>query len=185
MERCPEAIAWPVLESWWLDPSGAGDDGLAEHALACAACHRRLQWLATVGDAIGAWAAGGRCRGAATRAVLERLAAGLQVRRYALRSGDSIHCTAGADDDLVVLELSAELATTHRVDLLFRRADGSVAERAEDVPVVDGREVIWAERGRDLRLLPAHDLGVELWSVDAAGERLVARYQLHHVPFRG
>jgi len=142
---------------------------------------------------------------AATRADADRSARGAPARRDAAllpssrcvaldwfqyldhtraAAGGHIHCTARADDDRVVLELAADLADVERVNLLHLAADGTLLQRVRQLPVIGGREVVWASPGGLIRSLSTGVMFVRLMAVEPEGERLVGEYTLHHTAFR-
>jgi hypothetical protein len=183
---CAAPIATTSLVSYWLDELDAADEERVEsHLFACDGCSSRLEEMASLARAIQEWARRGQLRGSATRALLRRLENDtLHIRRYRLEPGDRIFCTVGAEDDFVTLELAADFSGVDRVDLIMHYVtQGGTETRMEDVPVDDGR-VIWAEPGEPLRQLAAIVIDVRLVAVDFDGERVLASYQLNHVPFR-
>jgi len=67
---------------------------------------------------------------------------GLRLRTYRLAPGESVACTAGPDDDFVVVRLGLQLAEGESVDLVAEVADLETGARdtrlTEDVPVDPG-----------------------------------------------
>lgn len=184
--RCPRPIPFAALVDYWLeDPAGTDAPDLEEHLLACAECSATLETIAALGEGVRRLGGQGRLHGALVPSILDRLASeGRVIRRYRAAAGGHIHCTAGAEDDLVVLELAADLADVERVDLLYLTGDGALLERVPHVPVAGGREVLWASPGERIRALPTATFLVRLMAVESAGERVVGEYTLHHTAYR-
>lgn len=186
VSRCTEPIPFDVLVDYWLsDPAPANVDELERHLFDCAECSAVLQSLATLGEGVRRIGGEARLRGGLSPEILDRLERERRViRRYRADAGGHIHCTAGAEDDLVALELSAELSGLERVDLEYFAEDGTLLERASELPVVGERLVVWAEPGDAIRALPTTLLRVRLLAVEQDDERVVAEYTLHHTAYR-
>jgi hypothetical protein len=185
--RCGGRIPLEALLDYWLaDPPPADADALERHLLECGECSAALETIVAVAEGIRRLGGEARLRGGASPTVLDRLERDRRViRRYRAAAGGHIHCTAGKDDDLVTLELSADLAGIERVDLEYCAEDGTPVERATDLPVAHGRTVVWVEPGDAIRALPTSIIRVRLLAVEAGAERQVAEYTLHHTAYRG
>ncbi len=183
---CLRPIPAEVLVDYWLDRREPEEElELEEHLFGCEECFAGLEALAALGEAVRRLGLEGRLRGGLGPSLLERLERdGRVIRRYRAAAGGHIHCTAGADDDLVVLELAADLADVERVDLLHLSADGALLQRVRQLPVIGGREVAWASPGDVIRSLPTSIMFVRLMAVEPEGERLLGEYTLHHTAFR-
>lgn len=183
---CPRPIPFEVLVDYWLDDRPAEEpSALEEHLFLCAACSADLEAVAALGDAVRRLGREGRLHGGLGPSLLDRLERdGRVIRRYRAAAGGHIHCSAGADDDLVVLELSADLAGVERVDLLQLSADGTLLRRLPQLPVIGGREIVWASPGDRIRSLPSGIMLVRLMAVEPEGDRLVGEYTLHHTVHR-
>jgi hypothetical protein len=183
---CQRPIPLAALVDYWLDdrPPEVQSD-LEEHVFACAECSAGLDAVAALGEAVRRLGKEGRLRGGLSPSLLDRLEReGRVIRRYRASAGGHIHCTAGAHDDLVVLELAADLADVERVDLLHLASDGTLLERLPELPVIGGRRVVWASPGDLIRSLPSGVMRVHLMAVEPGGERLVGEYTLHHTAYR-
>ena len=182
---CAEPIPFEVLVEYWLaERPLANEADLEEHLFGCETCSAGLEAVAAVAEAVRHLGREARLRGALSPAILGRLERDRRVvRRYQAEAGGHIHCTAGAEDDLVALELSADLAGIERVDLLYCAEDGTLLERATQLPVVRGRGVVWAETGETVRALPSGISHVRLLAVESDEERIVAEYTLHHTAY--
>jgi hypothetical protein len=175
-----------VLVDYWLDrelPEQQSD--LEDHLFGCESCTATLETIASLGEAVRRLGHAGRLRGGLSASLLDRLEKdGCVIRRYRASAGGHIHCTAGAKDDLVVLELEADLAGIEHVDLLSLDAGGTLVRRVRQLPVIGGREVVWASPGDVIRALPTGLRHVRLMAVEPEGERLVGEYTLHHTAYR-
>jgi hypothetical protein len=162
-QACEQPIPFGDLVDYWLDERPPGHpSAVEEHLFGCAACSERLESVAALGEAVRRLGREGRLQGGLTPLLLDQLERdGCVIRRYRAASGEAIHCTAGADDDLVVLELSADLADVARVDLLQLASDGD-----------------------RIRALPTGVLFVRLVAVEPEGERRIGEYTLHHTAYR-
>jgi len=184
--RCREPIPFELLLEYWLaDPPPADADSLEQHLLECGECSAELESVVALAEAIRRLGREARLRGGVSPTILDRLERERRViRRYRADAGGHIHCSAGAEDDLVTLELSAELAGLERVDLEYCTEDGTPVERATELPVVHGGTVVWVEPGDAIRALPTGIIRVRLLAVEPGGERAVAEYTLHHTAYR-
>ena len=181
--RCPDPVPFEVLVDYWLDRQVPA--GLEEHLFACDECSAGIEAVAELAEGVRRLGREGRLRGGIGPSILERLENDrLVIRRYRSAAGGHIHCTVGSDDDLVVLELTADFAGVERVDLEYRAEDGTPLERAAQLPVIRGRLVVWAEPGDAVRSFPTRMIVVCLLAVDPGGERLVGEYTLHHTAYR-
>jgi hypothetical protein len=183
---CGQRIPLEALVDYWLDDRPPEEpSGIEEHLFGCEQCSGTLESLAALGDAVRRLGHEGRLRGGLGPSLLDRLERdGRVIRRYRAAAGGHIHCTAGADDDLVVLELAADLVGVERVDLLHLAADGTLLQRVPQLPVIGGREVVWASPGDVIRSLPTAVMLVQLMAVEPQGERLLGEYTLHHTAYR-
>jgi hypothetical protein len=184
--RCQRPIPFEALVDYWLDPRPPDEPSdLEEHLFECADCSAGLEAVASLGEGVRRLGKEGRLSGGLGPSLLERLEQdGRVIRRYRAAAGGHIHCTAGADDDLVVLELAADLADVERVDLLHLAEDGTLLQRVPELPVIGGREIVFASPGDLIRSLPTSVMFVRLMAVEPEGERLVGEYTLHHTAYR-
>lgn len=184
--RCQRPIPFEALVDYWLDDRPPGEQAdVEEHLFECEACSADLETIVALGEGVRLLAKEGRLRGALGPSLLERLEQdGRVIRRYRAAAGGHIHCTAGADDDLVVLELAADLANVEQVDLLHLAEDGTLLQRVPKLPVIGGREIVFASPGDLIRSLPTSIMFVRLMAVEPDGERVVGEYTLHHTAYR-
>ena len=115
--------------------------------------------------------------------VLEQAArAGLRVREYAARHGDSIQCTVAADDDLLVARLAVDLSAAPRVDLSWCNPEGVELLRMADIPIrADAGSVICQQSITWAKASPSSTMTARLLALDEqGGERLLGEYTFHH-----
>jgi hypothetical protein len=105
-------------------------------------------------------ARGAVCPLIVTREFLDRMAQeGFRIREYAPPAGGSVQCTVTPQDDFLIARLAADLTS-------------SIWRCAIRYPIVETRQ------------LAAHIIVAKLLSIDATGERLVAKYTFNHTPSR-
>jgi hypothetical protein len=188
--RCAAPIPLPDLVAWErgdLEPEAG--DALEEHVFGCAECTRRLEGVVALAAGIREAVAAGELPAAVTGELVERAETqGVRLRTYRLAPGESVACTAGPDDDFVVVRLGVEVEAGESVDLVAQVADINTGTRdtriTEDVPVDPATgEVVYLYPGDAIRSLPR-----TLWSVTARvrgprGERDLGPYTLDHTPW--
>lgn len=185
---CARPLAWAEFVEYWLErPAPERLDAIEEHLLACDACAAQLQEVAQLADGVRAVARAGRLALVVPAAFLARAQQdGLRTRVYSIGPGERVHCTAGPDDDLVVVKLRADLGRATRVDLVSQ-FEGQPSARLADVPV-DAMlgEVLLTERIDTLRARGREVLSVRLLAVEPDGtERTLGEYTLAHTPWSG
>lgn len=184
---CATPLADETLLAWWAGELAASEqDPLEEHLLSCAACARSGQALAAAAEGVRAMVSRGELSAVVLPAVVERLRhEGRRIREYRVRPAESVQCTVGPDDDVVLARLSARLAGVPRLDLLVQVDDGPQT-RLSDLPFdPDGQELVLASSAFVLRALPAHVQRLRLVAVDPQGERALGEYSFHHTPWPG
>jgi hypothetical protein len=187
---CAAPIPLEDLIAWERGDLGSqASDRIEEHVFGCARCTRRLEGVAALASGIRELVGAGALPSAVTGEVVERAATqGLRLRTYRLSPGDSVACTAGPDDDFVVVRLEVQVEAGESVDLVAQVADlesgGRDTRLTEDVPVDPASgEVVYLYPGDVIRSLPR-----TLWSVTARvrgpkGEREQGPYTLDHTPW--
>lgn len=101
---------------------------------------------------------------------------GLRVREYRVARNGSVNCSVGPDDDVVLSRLGAPLAGIRRVDVV-RHSPGGPAIRADDIPFDPaGSEMVLLVPVARLREPPSCVETLELFAVEASGERLIGHY---------
>lgn len=183
---CPRGIPASAWFDWWeadLDPEEARR--LEEHLFTCDACEEEAQAARRLIDGIRGAVHHRPPGGGASRAQMDALERDRRVvRRFTLPWNGAVHCSVGADDDLVVLELQGDFRGVERVDSVLAH-EGRRLERREDLPVVRGSAVLWGKTGEELRSFPGATFEVILLAVERDGEREIARYTVDHEAFAG
>jgi hypothetical protein len=184
---CQSPVPLESLVDYWSGASTTGDaERIEDHVFSCDSCSRRLSNVASL--ARGIVRVSGRRGGVhtgATESMVARFATdGLHMRHYRAQPGERIACTVGADDDLLITYLRADLSNVERVDMVLR-SQGRLIERIEDAPVdATTGQVIYTLSGDVARTFPAMSIDVELISIDKNGERKLGTYRFEHTPFR-
>lgn len=179
---CTAPISDEMLISYWIgDGSAEAAEGVEAHLFECGSCAGRLGELASLGKGLKELARRGRLSGIVSRTLFNRMQRdGVRIRYYALSPGDTVPCTAFADDDLVVASLRGDFSKVEVAALTVTGPDASPVARFDDVPVnpEDG-EVFWALPGDAVRQLPSIRLALTL---TAAGDpqTVVGTYVLEH-----
>jgi hypothetical protein len=188
--RCAAPIRLEDLVAWERGELEAeASDGIEEHVFGCAECTRRLEGVTALAAGIREVVAAGGLPAAVTGELVDRAEArGLRLRTYRLAPGESVACTAGPDDDFVVVRFGVEVEAGESVDLVAQVADleagGRDTRLTEDVPVDPATgEIVYLYPGEAIRALPR-----TLWSVTARvrgpeGERELGPYTLDHTPW--
>jgi len=186
MTKTAEPLPWEKLVDYWAGELKQAESELVEeHVFACVSCAQALEDVSRLARGIAERARAGSAGSGISDTLLERLEReGRIVRRFRAGPGETIHCGAGLHDDMVVLELQAELAGAPRVDLVLLDADGTIHRHATDLPVVRGREVVWSEAGETIRAMPAQRFTLRLVAPTTEGQRTLAEYTLDHRPIR-
>lgn len=189
MSACSTPVRLGTLVDYWLGELPAAVEAeTEEHLMACAACSRRAERVAHLGDAVRDLVRRAGVPLMLTPALLASLDAdGLRIRRHRADPGGRTYCTAGPDDDLVTVSLRGEFRAGERVDLLFLDAPEGLEALRVDVPVdLEHGEVSLAEPGDMIRTLPAHLARMRLRGVSREGaERTIGEYTLVHTPWPG
>ena len=165
-----------------------GDEAAAveDHVLGCSTCAADLERLLDLRNAIPALVRAGKVRVTVTPALLERLEReGLVTRTYEIAPNQAVSCTVGATDVYTAVHLlGLDLAGVTRVDLIVSLHPHEV--RFEDVvfDAAHGR-VVYAQRADFIRTLATGRHGIRLVSVEAGGDRELARYHLDHTAYVG
>jgi len=173
----------PRLLDWWRgELADADGNAFEEHLFDCERCRHAAEALAGIEAGVREIVRKGGIGFIPSASVLERMRRdGVRMRTYRLAPGETVACTVGADDDLVVTHLVAELASVERVDVAL--TGGGIARHMAGVPVEPGRgEVVFASAGDAIRRLPRCVLQVRVTTRDGARERVLGEYTLDHSP---
>ncbi|HLV65996.1 MAG TPA: zf-HC2 domain-containing protein [Polyangiaceae bacterium] len=181
-----EALAAHALGE--LAPEEA--ERVEEHFFACAECTRRLEAVQRLATAVETLVREGRVQAAVSPEWLrEAEAGGLVVRAYRLAPGETVACTAGPDDHLIVLRFELpELEGAEGIDLRAELVDVRTGERREvvvtDIPVRRAPgELLYAYSAAEIRSLPRTRVTLRASAHGARGDQPIASYTLDHTPW--
>lgn len=181
---CSALLSAAVLVDYWLAALPTFDeDAVEQHLMACDECGDRLREVIALAEGLRALARSGSLQVIVSDQLLKRAAgAGLRVREYAARRGDSITCTVAADDDLLVARLAVDLSAASRVDLSWCDPGGIELRRMADIPIrADAGSVICQQSITWAKASPSSTMTARLLAVDEQGdERLLGEYTFHH-----
>lgn len=173
-----------ILADYWAGALAAADEEMVElHLLDCDACGARLRDVMALGESVRALAREGVLRMVVSDAFLRRAEDdGLHVREYAVSPGGAVQCTVGAEDDLLVARLAADLSAARRVDLCFEDQHGAEQRRLQDIPFHrEARDVVYQEAIALMKAAPSQTMVARLVSIDdAGGEQLLGEYTFNH-----
>ena len=107
---------------------------------------------------------------------------GLRVRQYAPPPGGAVQCTVGAEDDLLIGRLAANLGGAARVDLSICDEHGVERIRLRDIPVhAAAGGIVYQESIVFAKAAPTSTMIARLLAFDeAGGERLLGEYTFNH-----
>jgi Putative zinc-finger len=170
-----------LLEYWLGEVDEANESRLDEHLFGCAACAEHLRTIIALGAGIRGQLLGGNFGFLLPTPFVRGIkAAGLRVREYNVEPGDSVSCTATAEDDLVVTHLHAPLRDVRRLDVVIQDPVGGTLR---------ARDVTFDPKAGNLTLVPSvvylrtlHNalVRVRLVAVDGVDERVIADYAFNH-----
>lgn len=185
---CNDPVDFEKLAGYWLDELPAAEaERIEEHFFACAHCAGQLEWLSALPAGVRAAVRAGSLGLVVSGAFVEAMKrAGLRIREYRIKPGETVNCTIRADEDAVISRMRAPLAGVQRVDALMRLEIGGVEEpeeRIEDVPFDPGSgEVLLIPPAAALKKMPAHRMHVRLVALGDAGESPLSEYTFSHSP---
>jgi hypothetical protein len=181
---CSSPIDSDVLMDYWLAALPRDSEDLVEeHLLSCDACGDRLREVVALAESLGALARSGELQVIVGDEFVKHASnAGKRVREYAPPRGESIQCTVGAEDDLLVARLAVDLTTASRVDLSWRDSQGIERQRMNDIPIhADAGNVICQQSITWAKASPTTSMVARLLAIDEKGdERLLGEYTFHH-----
>jgi len=173
-----------ILMDYWLAALPATDeDAVEQHLMACDGCGDRLRDVIALAEGLRTLARSGSLQVVVSDQILKQAAdAGLRVREYVARQGESIQCTVAAEDDLLVARLAVDLSEAPRVDLSWCDPHGIEVQRMADIPIrADAGNVICQQSITWAKASPTATLTARLFAVDEQGdERLLGEYTFHH-----
>jgi hypothetical protein len=172
-----------LADYWTSDIAAADAERIEGHVFECASCARLLAETERLRTGIGALALGGGFQAFVTDGLLNRLARdGVRVRSYVLEPGESIKCSAWADDEVLVARLRADFAGANAVDVEMRLATGEEWGRSTDVPVREGAtELVMAIPATMVRSAPHGPMRLTLRAASGSQSAdVIAEYVFDH-----
>ena len=171
-----------LADYWTSDISDADAERIETHVFECARCSRLLAEAEQLRAGIGALALEGGFQAFVTDGFLNRLARdGVRVRTYALNPGDSIRCSAWADDEVMVARLRADFTGVAAVDAEMQLATGEPWGHSTDVPVGEGAtELVLALPAARVRSAPEGPMRLTLRPSGSASGTVIAEYVFNH-----
>jgi hypothetical protein len=172
-----------LADYWTSDIAPVDAERIEAHVFECASCARLLAESERLRSRISALARGGGFQAFVTDGLLNRLARdGVRVRSYTLDPGESIKCSAWADDEVLVARLRADFAGVTAVDAEMRFETGEQWGRSTDVPVREGAtELVLALPAAMVRSAPNGPMRLTLRAASGSQKAgVVAEYIFDH-----
>jgi hypothetical protein len=171
-----------LADYWTSDISTADAERIEAHVFACARCARLLAEAEQLQAGIGALARAGGFQAFVTDGFLNQLARdGVRIRSYSLDPGESIRCSAWADDEVMVARLRADFTGIAAVDAEMRLATGESWGQSTDVPVREGStEIVLALPATMVRSAPQGPMRVTLRASGSPAGNVIAEYIFNH-----
>jgi len=182
-ERRPCLSFGELADYWTSDIAPADAERIEAHVFECASCARLLAEAERLRTGIGALALSGGFQAFVTDGLLNRLARdGVRVRSYVLDPGESIKCSAWADDEVLVARLRADFAGATAVDVEMRYETGEEWGRSTDVPLRDGAtELVLALPAAMVRSAPNGPMRLTLRAASGSPKTgVIAEYVFDH-----
>jgi len=165
------------------------EDAFERHFFECEHCVRRLEAVERLAAAVADLVRAGRLSASVTREVVERAVGdGLKLREYALRPGTSVDCTAGPEDDFVVVRLAGPFGDGSDVSLEVHTEDlrggSSSAPRRMEVSVDRAAdEIVLLFAGDVVRSYPRSRWTLNVDAGTPADPRRLGPYVMNHTPW--
>lgn len=165
----------------------AEEERLEEHLFECAACAGRLESVHRIGIAVAEAVRGAAVGASVNRAFLERAGRdGLALREYRISAGETVPCSAGPED-LVVVRLAAdfaELAEPRLEIVLHDLESGQTAPPMEREAVVDRElgELVLVFPGEVVRAFPRSRWDLTVHGDSPSGPRVLGPFVMDHTP---
>ena len=164
---------------------------LEDHLFACSQCADRAAFLAATEREVQRLFVEGSLSGAGTLELLRRAEAlGLTLRTYRIEPGGSVACTAGPDDDLIVVRLPLRVPEATSVDLevdtrmFLPEAEETQHQLRENMALdVDAGELIYLFSAAFIRKLPRSRWVMRARVHEPAGTREQGPYTMNHTPW--
>lgn len=181
---CAQPIEAAVLMDYWLAALPPADEAaVEEHLMSCDRCGDRLREAIALAESLRTLARSGSLQVVVSdQFVQHAVESGQRVRQYEPPAGGSVACTVGADDDLLIARLAADLSGAERVDLSWCNAKGVEVLRMADIPIQgDAGTVICQQSMTFAKASPSSTLVARLVAVNPGGtERLLGEYAFQH-----
>jgi hypothetical protein len=171
-----------LADYWTSDIPPADGDRVEAHVFECARCARLLAEAEQLRAGISALAVNGGFQAFVTDGFLNQLARdGVRVRSYSLDPGDSVQCSAWADDEVMVARLRADFTGVSAVDAEMRMPTGEPWGQSTDVPVREGAtEIVLALPAPRVRSAPEGPMRLTLRVSGAPAGSVIAEYIFNH-----
>lgn len=171
-----------LAEYWTADVTDADAEHIEAHVFACERCARLLERVDRMRTAIRVLSQAGGFRAFVTDGLLNALVRdGVRVRMYALAPGESVQCTAWADDELLVARLRGDFSGVGAVDADMRLDTGEPWGSATDVPVREGAtELLLALPAESVRNAPEVPMRLTLRPSGIRDAAPIAEYVFDH-----
>jgi hypothetical protein len=181
---CSRPIDAAVLADYWLASlAQPEEDAVEQHLFECDECGARLREVIALAEGVRTLAREGSLQMVVSDTFLQRAAKeGVRIREYAPPAGGSVQCTVGADDDILIGRLAANLSAANRVDLSICDERGVERLRMPDIPVHSGAgSVAFQYSITHAKAAPSETTIARLVTFDDLGtERLLGEYTFHH-----
>jgi len=172
-----------LADYWTPDVSPDETERIEAHIFECERCARLLAEAEQVRSSISAIAKSGGFHAFVTDGLLNRLARdGVRVRSYTLDPGETIKCSAWADDEILVARLRGDFTGVSAVDAEMRFETGEDWGRSTDVPVREGAtEIVLALPATMVRSAPVAPMRLTLRaSAGSPRTDVIAEYVFDH-----
>ena len=177
-----DLLAWLVGDR----PTAELDD-LEDHLFVCDRCRRRIDSLDALRRAISEAVRSGALGGSVNAAFMDRATKeGVSIRQYRIPEGESVDCTAGPED-LVLVRLAAPLRDLEELhlDVTFEDLERDETTRLPSRDVVADRdleEVLLTFPGEQVRAYPRSRWILHLRGESEAGPRTLGPFIMDHTP---
>jgi len=171
-----------LADYWTSDIPDAEIERIETHVFECAGCAQLLADAEQLTAAIRGIAQDGHFQAFVTDGLLNQLARDdVRVRTYALDPGETIRCSAWADDEVLVARLRGNFSGVTAVDAEMRLDSGEQFGHSVDVPVREGTtELVLALPATMVRSVPVGLMRLTLRASGAPGTNVIAEYLFDH-----